>query len=472
MPPKAFISYSWTTPDHEAWVLRFAEELRSQAVDVILDKWDLREGHDANAFMEQMVSRDDIKKVIMICDKRYAQKSDQRTGGAGTEAQIISASLYTKTNQDKFVAVVRERDENGNAYLPTYYVGRIYIDLLNEAQYAEEFDRLLRWIYDQPLYVKPELGKAPAFLSAENTIKLATVVPFRRVMDAMKSGKDQSEALASEYLRTVIAEMERFRLSGGGENFDDKVVASIEQFLPYRNELIEFFLTVAAFRPTDEMASVIHRFFERLIAFNYPTLSQGYTNWTFDNFKFICNELFLYFMAAMISRERFVLATHLIQTDYYVGDLLNNDHRPMSTFREFVNHLQSFEARNQRLGLRKISLQASLIEERCKGVGVDFRHIMAADFVLYLAGEQRGLRWYPLTLLYASFRSLSFELFARAKSLAYFNKIKNMIGTRDINEFRALIQKIMDNADRIPRFDYESLSPGRLAHADTIGTAP
>ncbi|TXN06951.1 TIR domain-containing protein [Methylobacterium sp. WL103] len=62
MHPKVFISYSWTTPDHEAWVIRFAEELRSQAVDVILDKWDLREGHDANVFMEQMVSREDIKK--------------------------------------------------------------------------------------------------------------------------------------------------------------------------------------------------------------------------------------------------------------------------------------------------------------------------------------------------------------------------------------------------------------------------
>lgn len=472
MPPKAFISYSWTTPDHEAWVLRFAEELRSQAVDVILDKWDLREGHDANAFMEQMVSREDIGKVIMVCDKKYAEKSDKRTGGAGTEAQIISAGLYTKTNQDKFVAVVRERDDEGNAYLPTYYKGRIYIDLLNEAQYAEEFDRLLRWIYDQPLYLKPELGKAPAFLLNESTIKLATAVPFRRVMDAMKAGRDQSEALAGEYLGTVITEMEQFRLQGGGENFDDKVVESIDQFLPYRNELIEFFLTVAAFRPTDEMTSVIHRFFEQLIALNYPTPSQGYTSWTFDNFKFICNELFLYFLAAMISRERFGMAAHMIQTDYYVGNIVNNDHRPMSTFREFMDHLQSLEARNRRLNLRKISLQATMIEERSKGVGVEFRHIMAADLVLYLAGEKRGMRWYPFTLLYASFRSVSFELFARAISLAYFDKIKGMMGIRDINEFRALMQKITDNSDRIPRFDHHSLSPAHLVHADTIGTKP
>ena len=39
-PPKLFVSYSWTSPDHEAWVLQLATELRESGVDVILDKWD------------------------------------------------------------------------------------------------------------------------------------------------------------------------------------------------------------------------------------------------------------------------------------------------------------------------------------------------------------------------------------------------------------------------------------------------
>ncbi|MGB7600291.1 MAG: SEFIR domain-containing protein [Candidatus Sulfotelmatobacter sp.] len=52
--PKLFMSYSWTTPDHESWVLRLATELRESGIEVILDKWDLREGHDAHAFMEKM----------------------------------------------------------------------------------------------------------------------------------------------------------------------------------------------------------------------------------------------------------------------------------------------------------------------------------------------------------------------------------------------------------------------------------
>jgi hypothetical protein len=104
--PKVFISYSWTSREHGAWVMNLATELRQNGADIILDKWDLREGHDANAFMEKMVADPEVKKVIMVCDRRYAERADGRKGGVGTEAQIISAKLYGLMEQDKFVAVV------------------------------------------------------------------------------------------------------------------------------------------------------------------------------------------------------------------------------------------------------------------------------------------------------------------------------------------------------------------------------
>ena len=60
--PKLFISYSWSSPEHQTWVVSLATELRESGVDVILDKWDLKEGHDAFAFMEKMVTDPEIKK--------------------------------------------------------------------------------------------------------------------------------------------------------------------------------------------------------------------------------------------------------------------------------------------------------------------------------------------------------------------------------------------------------------------------
>lgn len=40
--PKVFISYSWTTPEHEQRVLDIATELVESGIDAILDKWDLK----------------------------------------------------------------------------------------------------------------------------------------------------------------------------------------------------------------------------------------------------------------------------------------------------------------------------------------------------------------------------------------------------------------------------------------------
>ena len=69
--PKVFISYSWSSPSHERWVLDLAESLMASGIEVKLDKWDLRLGGDAVAFMESMVTDKSIDKVLIISDKSY-----------------------------------------------------------------------------------------------------------------------------------------------------------------------------------------------------------------------------------------------------------------------------------------------------------------------------------------------------------------------------------------------------------------
>jgi hypothetical protein len=59
----------------------FAEELRTQGIDVVLDKWDLKPGYDANAFMETMVTDPNVAKVVLVWYQKYAEKSNKRSGG-------------------------------------------------------------------------------------------------------------------------------------------------------------------------------------------------------------------------------------------------------------------------------------------------------------------------------------------------------------------------------------------------------
>ena len=47
--PKVFISYAWGSQEYQNKVLSFARDLVGVGIDVLLDKWDLKEGNDTYA---------------------------------------------------------------------------------------------------------------------------------------------------------------------------------------------------------------------------------------------------------------------------------------------------------------------------------------------------------------------------------------------------------------------------------------
>ena len=101
-------SYSWTSPEHQALVRSWADRLLSDGIEVIIDVYDLTEGDDKNAFMEQMVTNSTVSHVLVICDCGYRDKANERRDGVGTESQIISQEVYESVDQSKFVPIVCE----------------------------------------------------------------------------------------------------------------------------------------------------------------------------------------------------------------------------------------------------------------------------------------------------------------------------------------------------------------------------
>lgn len=474
--PKLFISYSWTNPDHELWVLNLATELRESGVDVILDKWDLKEGHDANVFMEKMVNDQDIKKVVLVCDKTYAEKADGRSGGVGTETQIISSEVYAKQDQDKFVAILKERDGNGKAYLPAYYRSRIYIDLSDPENYFSNFEQLLRWIYNKPLFKKPELGTEPAFLKDKDAeYSLGTTVKQKRAIDALRNNKPYSDAAVREYLSALSTGIELLRIKNRDGEFDDKIIETIAAFLPYRNEAIELFLMIANYNDSNESRRSIHRFFESLISyFSAPKGISPSTEWDFDNFKFVIHELFLYALASFIRHERFESASYLMQNEYYVQGNSEYGRDVMVPFNIFRRNMRSLIHRNDRLKLRRLSIRADLLNERCKGVGLEFRHLMQADFILFMRDSldhpEQMFHWFPETLLYIRRHGTAFEVFARSKSSAYFDKSKQLLGIQKKEDLTPLLEAFQKDSRLVPRWDSESFSPVGLLGFNEIAT--
>jgi hypothetical protein len=475
--PKLFISYSWSTPEHEQWVINLATELRESGVDVVLDKWDLKEGHDAISFMEKMVTDPSIKKVAVISDKTYAEKADGRAGGVGTETQIISREVYEKQDQEKFVAVLPEKDENGKAYLPTYYKGRIYIDLSESERYADNFEQLMRWIFDKPIHVKPALGKVPAYLAENERTSLGTTPIQRRLLDALRNGKPHTQGTLDEYLRTFTNNLERFRLKLTG-NQDDKthnqVAASIEQFAPFRAEYIQTIQNLSQYAITKEATHKLHRFFERAAQYMYRNETMtSYHPYEFDSFKFIVHELFLYTNAVLIRDEHFTLVDQLLGTPYYFGEPGRGGITEAVRYYDLREYMRSFESRDKELG--RLSSRADILKANAEQSGVEFRHIMQADFMLYLraAIASDGYHgWWPETGVYATHYYNPFEVFARAVSTAYFDRMKAVLGIESTSDLRMLFDRVSQDHHMTPRWGSYGLDLKMLSGFDKLCARP
>lgn len=141
-PPKVFISYSWTPESNKKKAIELAHRLYEDGIYVVMDIWDLHEGHDKYAFMERMVNDQTISKVLMLCNSTYTEKANSRKGGAGTEGMIISAEIYENVEQTKFIPIIFERDNKGNEIIPTFVKGRIYIDLSDAVFSENEYEKL------------------------------------------------------------------------------------------------------------------------------------------------------------------------------------------------------------------------------------------------------------------------------------------------------------------------------------------
>lgn len=141
---KIFISYSWTPESNKKKVNELVQKLHDSGFEVIIDQTHLKYGYDKYAFMERMITDPSISKVLIICNKDYTQKADNRIGGVGDESMIITPELYGKVEQSKFIPVVFEKDRNGNPYLPVYLKRIMHVDLSNKKQYDTFYYRLVQ----------------------------------------------------------------------------------------------------------------------------------------------------------------------------------------------------------------------------------------------------------------------------------------------------------------------------------------
>jgi hypothetical protein len=321
------------------------------------------------------------------------------------------------------------------------------------------------------------MGNKPSFLSEGEHVSLGTTAIFKRCVDALKNHKAFAEGAFDEYCNSFASNLERFRLLKPDGELDDAVIKNIEEFLPYRNEAIQLFIVVAQYSPTTEFTQRIHRLFESLIPYmNRPAIISQWNDWDFDNFKFLIHELFLYTLAVLLKHDRLDQTNYLLDQQYYLQGNSDYGRDVMVDFSVFRGHMRSLEHRNKRLGLRRLSLRADLLKERCIGTGIDFRYLLQADFVAFMRAEVEGKddykRWWPETLLYLGHFNSPFEIFARSVSKTYFDRAKILLAIETPKDLEPLLKSYQEGSRKLPRWEFESINPAALLGYEQLATRP
>lgn len=482
--PKVFISYSWSGAEHEQFVMELATALRTHGVDAILDKWRLKLGQDKYVFMESMVTDPSVVKVLVLCDRQYQEKANSRSGGVGTESQIISQELYSKVQQTKFIPVVCERGENGEDFLPVFMKGRIYVDLSSDERYGEGLDELLRQIFDQPLYPEPLLGEAPAFLRSEGG-GLPLAKELAGTLRAIRDGKASREGLEMLFARSVVAEVNRqYVRPEGKEGYDEEIYQAILRTKGLRDQVSEYADTVASFSGDDPKAlkACIYLLEQMGQQFGPPIENGTYVDGWADLYRFFALEATLVITASLLRYERWQSLRSLLKYPYLVRTEYS---RPttadITAFDSYVVSMD--EHRNNRIRANRACLTADMLKERCSIEHTPFRELVQADVFLALYGvvhskesEANGMFrfWAPRTSVYSS-EAQRLPLFLKAVDSDIRAGIRTAVGVSGasdmvtrVEEARPLLENFRRlSIGRLPRFDFvEAINLQALGRVD------
>lgn len=444
--PKIFISYSWSS---DVLVLELAQRLVSHGVDVVLDKWDLKEGQDKYAFMERCVNDPEITKVLIICDKAYAQKANDRTGGVGDETVIISSEIYGNMKQEKFIPVIAEKDEDGKPYVPTYIKTRIYIDLSDPDTYEKEYEKLLRNVYEKPQFTKPKLGKRPEWFDEEKTNFFPLKDLIRQICG---SNTDNKRKNCISRFQTAYIEILKEYFEKGAE--PERIYEIFLNTKPVRDIFLDFVEVIAEIEP--DYAEILAECFEEM--YNQLTCIKTFepnagsaSDSDLDIFKnhmwelFICVIAFLRHVKDYKAINVILTYTYFLETSIFGGSIKPNNY---TAFRHHSRVIEDYYKPKTEMK-NKYTLMGDVICNQREKLPIYTRDAIAeTDLFLYqvcnaydLAENEHSWRapyWFPTFYIYA--KNMPIE-WGKMKSRRYCEKMMVLFGVDSIDNLKAAIGK-------------------------------
>ena len=451
--PKVFISYSRSFQEQKDRVREWANRLLEDGIEVVFDQYDLTEGDDKIAFMEKMVTDESVTHVLAFCDKEYSEKANSRRAGVGTESQIISVKIYKKVEQTKFIPVACEFDDKGDPYLPTFFESRIYINFSTPEFVNNNWEGLVRLLFDKPIHQKPALGKPPGYI-ADNSAQHSISASFKFPMleQAIIQGKSQVSIYRSDFLDACIdfADSLRIREQPNPDTFVDNIVGDFGKLKPVRDLLVDWALLEARARPNEKFPDELVAFLERLreLKSRPSEVTRHSEDWFAAHTVFVY-ETFLYIIAALLKAEAFETLHEIFETHYLIPEVERYGNKEFDKFGCFWGHTQILAKNLIVEGRRFLSPEAELIKRQADRCDIPFMSVIEADVLVYLMAllsqdTDSEAYWYPGTLHYAPYMH-KFPFFLKATRHKGFRKLAIITGIDSAEQLKEAVYNAQEH---------------------------
>jgi len=443
--PKVFISYSWSSQLHQELVKHWADRLIADGIEVILDIYDLKEGHDKYAFMERMVTDDSVTHVLVMCDAKYAEKANSRKAGVGTESQIISSEVYEKVEQSKFIPIVCEVGEDGKPILPTFLKSRMWINFSSLEAENNNWEQLIRLLHGKPLHVKPKKGKPPTYIISETPVPTSEIhAKFNSLKQVVLQNKRGINLYRRDFIDSCItyADTLRVRERPTTESMGEKVVEDCGKLKAIRDHLCDWILLEGEVTEPEVLSEAVIDVLEKLreLKARPPELNSWNETW-FEAHAVFVYETFLYIIAALLKSGAYSILHDIYSSHYLLASSAAYGRNKFETFDCFYGYSESLQYVLAPEGRKLYAPAAELLKRQADRKDLPFEDIMQAELLtLLMSFITPDTRWYPQTLHYSS-HGYIYPFFVRAAQHKHFKKLSIITGINSADFLREKVKE-------------------------------
>lgn len=453
--PKIFISYCWSNKEYIDKVVEFAKRLRSDGIDVVLDQFDMKLGHDTNNFMEKCVKDTSITNVLILLTPDYKTKADTRKGGAGIETQIISGEVYSNVENTKFIPILFEkRGESVEACIPTYLKQRRWLDLSENSDFERQYIELVKTLYGRDEYVKNPIGSKPSWVDEESNENIANKqIIINNYKNARKEYGDITAIFNSfDFVLNLFTSLSSSTVSKPF-SCDD-----FEEYYPLFNRVREPFLAfLSEVKSSKQISENLYDFYSSC----FKHINENKENYCFNILsRIFLHELFIETIAILIKGKNYDTIRYVLFTPYID---YNSHEQKLVNFEDLIYSLSDSKiySLSQYLG-NKLHNEREKGRYYLSGIGEYWMRIIPANYLnkndftnadCLLTNISIGCEigeWFAITYIYLEdeYNNLISNIALMFQSKTLSKRLYSIFNCNDSDAMKCVINKLIGYKDK------------------------